>query len=341
MKTNTLKIKLFGIMLFALFYRMQAQDLHYSQFYNSPQNINPALTGVFNGDHRFFVSMRDQWRFVPVPWFTLSGAYDRKYYVLKGDNHFIGAGASINHDRQGDSKLNLTSINISGAYHRMLSSRHIASVGLTLGIASRGFNSQTLTWDKQWDGDIFNGNLPSGESFGNLERVSFLETGLGLNYRYQKDDRTFMDVGASGLHLLKPSTAFASSGNSDLPRRFTFSAVGQAQLMNILDLQLHVLHQLQGEYKETIFGGLAKIYVNQQRGKEFQLHIGMGYRTAKSFIPTIAGQFNNIYVGLSYDVDKNPYNNIVSSSRGGPEIHVRYIIANVKPLKDIKVCPIY
>ena len=64
------------ISVFFIMSKIQGQDLHYSQFYNSPQNINPALTGVFNVDHRYMVSMRDQWRFVPVPWFTMSGAYD-------------------------------------------------------------------------------------------------------------------------------------------------------------------------------------------------------------------------------------------------------------------------
>jgi len=329
------------VLYFVLFLQINAQDIHYSQFYNSPQNINPALTGVFNGDHRFMLSVRDQWRFVPVPWFTLSGAYDRKYFIFKGDQHFIGAGASFNHDRQGDSELNLTSVNLNGAYHRILAPRHIVSAGLNVGLASRGFNSQTLTWDKQWDGEVFNSNLPTGESFGNFERVNFLETGLGLNYRYQKDSRTFLDIGGSLLHLFKPNVAFYGSDVSDLPRRISLTGIGQFRLMELLDVQLHILHQIQGEYTETLFGGLGKIYVNQQRGKQFQLHAGIGYRTAKSFIPTLAAQFNNIYVGLSYDVDTNKFNDILNSNKGGPEIHVRYIIANVKPLKEVKVCPIY
>ena len=29
-----------------------AQDVHYTQFYNSPLTTNPALTGVFNGSYR-------------------------------------------------------------------------------------------------------------------------------------------------------------------------------------------------------------------------------------------------------------------------------------------------
>lgn len=337
---NLTRILILGIIIFGLF-KINAQDLHYSQFYNSPQNINPALTGVFKGDHRFTLSMRDQWRFVPVPWFTLSGSYDRQYYFAHSDKHFLGLGAFFNHDRQGDSRLNLSSINVSGSYHRILTPNHIVSGGVVLGFASRGFNSTTLTWDKQWDGDIFNGTLPSGESFSDLERINFLESGLGFNYRYQKDSRTHVDAGISALHLIKPRQSFYGESTVKLPQRITFSAVGNIKIASSFDIQLHALHQLQGEYEETIFGGLGKIYLSQKRGKEVQVHVGLGYRTAQSFIPTMAVQFNNIYASLSYDVDTNEFNDILSSNKGGPEIHVRYFIANVKSLKQVKVCPIY
>ncbi|MCZ2101932.1 MAG: PorP/SprF family type IX secretion system membrane protein [Chitinophagales bacterium] len=340
---NKAKFKVLILGVFVLFFtKIHAQDLHYSQFYNSPQNLNPALTGVFKGDHRFTVSWRDQWRFVPVPWTTFSGSYDTKLYLFNEDHHFLGGGLSINHDRQGDSPLTLTSVNLNGAYHRILSARHILSGGITLGFASRGFNSQTLTWDKQWNGDAFDPNLPTGEGFDDFERVNFFETGLGLNYRYQVDSRTFADAGIGLLHLFKPSTSFiGGSSLADLPQRATFSLVGQAQVIDVLDIQLHVLHQLQGEYDETIFGALGKIYISQQKGNEVQLHAGLGYRTAGSLFPTFGLQYNNIYASFSYDADNTNFNKINNIKRGGPELHFRYYIANVQPLKQVKNCPIY
>ncbi len=331
---------LFAFLIFTIL-KINGQDMHYSQFYNTPQNINPALTGLFNGDHRFTASMRDQWRFVPVPWFTFSGAYDRKLYVLKGEKHFLGAGAIFNHDRQGDGKLNLTSLSVNAAYHRLLTPNHIVSGGLVLGFASRGFDSQSFTWDHQWNGDAFIASLGSGEGFDNFERVSFLESGAGFNYRYQKSSRTFADIGIGALHLIKPNTAFYGTAVSKLPSRITLSAVGQIKVADILDIQLSGLHHKQGVYNEIVVGGLGKIYLSQKRGKETQLHLGLGYRTAGSWIPTGAFQYNNIYVGFSYDIDKTGFNETVKISRGGPEVHVRYFIANVKPLKAAKVCPIY
>lgn len=321
--------------------KLSAQDLHYSQFYNSTLNLNPALTGIFNGDHRFQASIRDQWRYVPVPWFTFSLEYDRKFYPKSTDKYFFGAGLNLNHDRQGDSKLNLTTFNLSGSFNYLLNKNNILGFGLLLGYSTRGFNPDGLTWDKQWDGVAFDPNIESGENF-NLTRLGFLETGAGVNYRLQKDIRTKIDLGIGLYHILEPKTNYYNNESRTLPRHFTFSGIGSIKLFNSLDLQLQAMHQLQGEYNETLLGGLLKIYINSNRGKELELHVGMGYRTAKSYIPTLALAYQKIYYfSISYDRDANEFNDITKSGKGGPEMHFSYIITKVKPFKDLKACPIY
>lgn len=316
-----------------------AQDLHYSQFYNSPLNLNPAKTGIFNGDQRYIGSVRDQWRFVPVPWLTFSASYDMKIYD-KEHKHFFGVGGNFNYDRQGDSRLNLSSINFAGSYTRVLNASNLITGGVLVGFNSRGFNTDQLTWDKQWNGLEFDPNLDNGENF-DLQRLYFIETGAGLNYRWQKSSRTKVDVGVGAYHLVEPTTSFYNVDTKKLPRNYTFSAIGSMKLSRGLDLQLQAMHQIQDQYNETLFGGLAKIYVSQRRGKEAELHVGLGYRTAGSLIPTIALQYTSWYVSLSYDYDQTEFNNLLESPRGGPEIHVRYIIKKVKPLRDRKICPIY
>lgn len=332
------KILLFLIIL-AFCFKAKAQDLHYSQFYNSPLNINPALTGIFNGDQRINVSYRNQWKFVPVNWTTFSIAYDRKHY-LSNEKHFLGFGGNLNYDRQGDSKLTLTGINLAASYTRKLTENHLLSGGVIIGFSSRGFNTSNLTWDKQWDGVSFNPNAPNGENF-NFQRVNLLETAAGINYRLQKTSRTFVDVGVGAYHLHQPSTTFYNTPKQSLPLHLAFNAVGNIRLIQALDLQVSGLHQIQEEYNETVFGGLLKFYVNQKRGKETQVHVGVAYRTAGSTIPTFAIQFNEWYASFSYDLDATNFNKIVSSNRGGPEFHLRYIIKAVKPMAERKICPIY
>ena len=52
-------------------------------------------------------------------------------------------------------------------------------------------------------------------------------------------------------------------------------------------------------------------------------------------------EYTQFYLGANYDIDGTGFNTIESSRRGALEIHFRYTITDVKPLKHFKVCPIY
>src|ERR1700747_688863 len=57
------------------------QDPSFSQFFASPLNINPALTGMINGKWRFISNIRDQWAGPAFPYITSTVSYDTK--ILK------------------------------------------------------------------------------------------------------------------------------------------------------------------------------------------------------------------------------------------------------------------
>ena len=107
-----------------------SQDFHYSQFYNAPSTVSPALTGIFNGDERLTGSLRDQWRSVRVPWFNFTVAYDRKFYPARAEKGFLAAGVMFNYDRQGDAKLALNNLNLSASYTRILNHRNLITIGI-------------------------------------------------------------------------------------------------------------------------------------------------------------------------------------------------------------------
>lgn len=324
---------------FLNFNTLSGQDLHYSQFYNSPLNVNPAYTGIFKGDKRVTLSLRDQARGVPVPWFTFSAAFDMKFYPKDSEDYFWAGGLNYNYDQQGDGRLNLNNLNLSGSYSRILNENNIVTLGGLVGFASRGFNTDDLTWDMQWVGDRVDLTLGSGENFNN-QRVSFLETALGINYRYQTSSRTNIDAGVALFHLVEPDAGFYNNSDVKLPRRLDLNVVGNFFLVERLDLQVHALYQGQSVYNETIFGALAKIYVNNKRGKETELHLGLSYRTSEYLVPTIALRYKEYYIGASYDIDLSEFNDD-HNGLGGPEVHFRYLMTSVKPLKNFKVCPIF
>ena len=54
-----------------------AQDPSFSQFFSSPLNVNPALTGKINGDWRMIANFRDEWIGPASPYVTGTVSYDQ------------------------------------------------------------------------------------------------------------------------------------------------------------------------------------------------------------------------------------------------------------------------
>lgn len=320
---------------------VQAQDIHYSQFYNPVFTLNPGKTGIFNGDKRFLLSYRNQWSSVPVPWRTFTGSYDQKFYPKRSDKYFFSGGLNFNYDRQGDSRIQLSNINLAGSYTKVLNTNNLLTLGVTVGFANRGFDFENLRWDSQWDGNAFDASLPNREQI-DADQINYFENALGLNYRWQKDRRTKFDIGASVFHLLEPEVSFFDNDAINLPRRFNLSAIFSKQLSSRLDIQLQALGHLQNEYTELLGSGLIKLYINNKRGKEAALHLGVGYRTSGAiFAPIVALELKDkYYFSFNYERDVSDFT-VATSGNGGFEAHFRYTITNVKPPAKFKTCPIY
>ena len=92
--------------------KTNAQDIHFSQFNNSPLNLNPGLIGVFNGDYRFVGNQRTQWSSVTTPYSTFGLSADAN--GLFGSP--IGAGLSIYNDKAGDSEFGTMQIGLGASY---------------------------------------------------------------------------------------------------------------------------------------------------------------------------------------------------------------------------------
>lgn len=326
---------------------LQGQDIHYSQFYNSPLNINPALTGIFNGDQRVVGSMRDQWRQIPVPYTTFSANYDQKYYTKNRDKGFFGFGAIFNYDRSGDPNYNILNLNLTGSYSYLINSNNVLTGGLLLGFGNEGYDGSQLTWDRQWTGTEIDLSLDPGENF-NRRRVNYLESGIGINYRYQKSSRTYLNLGLGAWHLIPPNMTFLAStaGNVNLPVRLAINFETLFKTTEKIDIQVHAIHARQQQYRETLAGGLLRFHINQNPGKKYAIDLGGSFRFLDALVgdivPTIALHYNQWYVGASYDFNLSTFHTTHNINRiGGPEVHVRYIITNVQPLGEKKACPIY
>jgi type IX secretion system PorP/SprF family membrane protein len=318
------------------------QDIHHSQFYTSPLNVNPALTGVFNGDQRITVNYRRQW-FVEdiVRYMTITGSYDMKFYPKKWKSKGNwNAGILFNYDRAGDSRLGLANLDLSLSYSYPININNIVTLGGMIGYSQRRFNPDELTWDSQWDKDHFDPARATGEDFAKTS-TSFMDLSGGLNYRWQKSRRTKIDFGVSAFHLNQPDQKFFNQSLSiKLPIRFNINVTPSFKITDFVDLLLHLQYQNQNPFKETVVGGYAKFYLNQQRGKELNFLLGISDRIDDALIPKIAVEWTNWYFGFSYDITTSgfkPY----TDQRSGPEFSLIHIITKAHPLTVLKSCPIF
>ncbi len=338
--------RLFSLLfvLFSLFLteNTQAQDIHHSQFYTSPLNYNPASTGLFKGDQRICLNYRRQW-FIEdiVRYMTFSGSFDMKFYPKKWTTKGMwNLGIQFNYDQAGDSKLGLTNLVLNLAYTYPLNKHNILSAGLAGGFSHRRFKPDELVWDAQWNGDIFDPTLPTEENFAKTSNT-FMDMHAGVNYRWQQSERTKLDIGFSAFHLNNPDQRFFDQSlRIKLPVRWNVSLLPSIKITEAFDLQFHGLFQQQQKYSELLLGAYLKTYLNQQRGKELSVQIGVGNRLDDSWIPKIAVLYQNMYAGVSYDITNSGFKNAVQS-KGGPEFSFVYIMTKARPLSLLKSCPIF
>lgn len=329
------------LMLCMNFYGI-SQDIHYSQFYNSPFNINPALTGIFNGDVRFAANYRSQWYVDNLGrYMTFTASADMKFYPQdRSKNNFWSGGLLFNYDVAGDGKLALGHLGLSGGYTTKFLDNNFLTLGGLVGVSQRRFKLEDLLWDNQWNGFQVDPSRPTGENFDNTSNV-FLDLSAGFNWRWQQTARTKFDIGMGAFHLNRPSQSFYINSTEDnLPNRFSAHFISSWQLGSAFDILVHGNAQWQGPYEEYVIGAFAKIYLNQRRGQEFALSLGSGYRFGDAVIPKIALDLGPWHGEFSYDINISDFD-VATRGRGGPEFSIIYIITKVPSMGAFKTCPLY
>lgn len=319
---------------------IHAQDIHYSQFNSSPQNLSPAQTGLFDGDWRFVGNFRSQWSVIPVPYRTFSLATDTRIKSKLKDA--VAAGLVVNTDKSGDSKFTTTQIYLSGAYIKKLNadSTQFISLALQPGISSKSFNINALTFDSQFDGDNYDPTLPTGENFPKT-RITYLDLGGGLSYLYKKNNRSQANIAISALHINRPKQSFFNNDAIKLDMKTSISGLLEFPVSAQIDILPTILYQRQGKFHETVAGVFGKYYLKPVDGMTTAVSLGGFYRMKDAFVLVANMDYRNFTVGVSYDVNTSKLI-AATNHRGGFEISLIYIIKKATPfIAKQRVCPIY
>ena len=110
-----------GVLFFSSFVSF-GQDLHFSQFFNSPLTTNPANTGFIpDADYRIGANYRNQWvNVLGAPYKTMSIWGDAQVFRNRIENGWMGVGGVILRDVAGSGNLTSTKVYGSLAYHQQV-----------------------------------------------------------------------------------------------------------------------------------------------------------------------------------------------------------------------------
>ncbi len=327
-----------GIIAVVLPQIMSGQDVHFSQYMQAPLLINPALTGMIDGNHRVLLNYRSQWSSVGAPYKTMGFSYDTHILQNRSSNgSYMGLGLVVFKDKAGDSQLTQTQLSASISGVIRVNDFNTVSLGIQGGYAQRSISLDNLKWGNQYDGNQYNSSLPSNEVSG-FNNYAFADAAAGFVWQYRKDEHSFasgnsfskMEVGISVFHLTTPSQKYYDT-QEVLYRKFVAHA---SMEIDVTDSRVAIIpsavYLQQGMLKEVLFGSMIKYKLKQRTskytgiGKNTAVYFGLQMRLKDAFIPMMMYEMESYAIGISYDFNSSGLNK-VSSGRGGYEVTLRFI----------------
>jgi len=349
-----LRIIVSVIGIFSAVTMTKAQDIHFSQFYMSPLNLNPALTGVMNCNTRMVANYRNQWAAVlqANAYNTYSVSYDQKIPVGRSD--YFGIGGSFWGDVAGETRFGTMQGRLSLAYSKRMGgyrkSAHYLVIGADAAISQRRIRSNDLRWPSQHDGngghDV---NAGSGdESIINDFDFLFGDIAAGLLWFSVIDENNNWYAGLANHHLNQPDVSFYSGATFDavnLYSRFTLHGGGQFELRPKLSLLPGLILMFQGPHRELNFGSSVRFALGNSRINSQYWQLGMWYRSgtkdeggihSDAMIFSTRFDYENYGIGFSYDYNVSKLRN-AGTANGAFEFSLNYLICG--PENRAVYCP--
>ncbi len=303
-----------------------AQDIHFSQFFETPLLRNPALAGIFTGEIRMQGVYRTQWNSVTVPYQT--GSLNGEYKMPVGmSNDCITIGGQVLYDKAGTADLSATHVLPSFNYHKSLSNdkNSYLSLGFMAGWVQRSIDRSKMTTNSQYDGAGYNSGLPDGETF-TKSNYKYFDGSVGLSYNAQigenEDNNFFAGVAYHHFNKAKKLSFYTNSQNEMTPK--TVASLGiRMSLTDYSYFTLHADYSKQGKYSETLGGAIYTWKLDAVEDPKYLLHFGALLRWKDAIVPVAKLECKPLSIAVSYDANISQLKT-ASNGRGGFEISLTY-----------------
>jgi len=314
-----------------------AQDIHFTQFDAAPLVINPAFTGMFDGQVRAAAIYRNQWASVTVPYVTYGASVDMPLYVDRNGDYLAG-GIQLYKDQAGDGNLsNFTGL-LSLAYHKTFGLSETRHSDLAVGLQG-GYAQTSIDLSKLYFGDEYlNGTFVPGTSqeyhLGLGNSVNYYLVNAGVSFSQSTSDKFGYVIGVAANNINQPNNDIEQkASNTDLlAMRFTGEIGANWLVGERLSLRPAVLYQSQATANEIVAGNEFHYQVGEPGYQDFSTAVFLGawYRTGDAVAITAGVEFKGFRIGVAYDYNVSSLN-AASNGNGGIEIAIKYIAPT--PLK--------
>ena len=321
---KSIRIVIFLFMACAASFQATAQDIHFSQYNNCTQLINPALTGQFETMLKGTILHRRQWRNIGSG-FTTSGL-DAQYKLLSlNSDNFFGFGLLVLQDLAGIAEQRTLTVKTSAAYNMVVTNDDLLSAGFQMGFEQRSFNFEGLAWDSQYNGDFYDPTLDSKERIITNTR-SFIDIGAGFHWKHRARKR--FDLGYAIYHA-NQQLAMVARSEDRMKVRQVYKAAWIKRYQYI-DMKYDALVQRQSGSNQVMIGATAEYRIGDESKytnvKTASLaRFGVFYRWKDAVCPYIGFEYKRFAaISLGYDLRmaKMPY---TTARAGGPEFSLTYL----------------
>jgi type IX secretion system PorP/SprF family membrane protein len=320
----------------------RSQDIHFSQFWTTTQNINPALAGFFDGSGRVTINQRIQWSAVTKPYNTTLASYDFPLAKRPYQQDLFGMGVTAYRDVAGDSHFGTTQLNLSFSYIKAINRRNnnFVSAGIQFGAAQRNITYSELYFDEQFVNGRYDPSFANSEQFPK-SNFFFADVSAGGAWIFQPRYRRSYQVGLSVSHLNRPYQSIFDDKTTQMDMKTMLTFTTQQKANEDLDIYPMLMASFQGTYREIIIGGQTRYIFDKNLSTYTTFNGGIYYRFGDAAYLMFGAEYQGYRFGISYDINTSKLHN-ASRYQGGWEISFNYIFKREKLRKIKEVpCPIF
>jgi type IX secretion system PorP/SprF family membrane protein len=339
------KLILFLYSCLLIAFNLQAQDLYFSNFYETGVYRNPGLIGIFASDYKATVIHRNQWSeagyAINSSLINLEG---RKLLKNGLVNDYISYAFTAAYDKVGSLSFTNSQMYASVGINKSLENAKntYITAGFSGGYYQNYFDISKIKANSQYINDTYDPTASILENFsGNVVNKFDLSAGISLVGEMGSKHKANYYIGLGAIHAATPSVSFFNSYYAKLSRKFVFNAGLNYKFNKKWSLTVHSNLSQQSEFNELIYGAYINYgRVNLEKKTKHSFSIGCFNRQDCAIIPMMKFEFDGVVIATSYD-----YANSIMKTRI-PNLAVYEISLTFKRQKsrdkdprDLVICP--